>query len=420
VLQGLGGGGLQPSEQGILIDTFPRRQLGMAMAMYGVAVVVAPILGPVLGGYISDNYSWRWIFYINVPIGIVSVLLTSVIVRDPPGTDEQVQAAWRRGLKIDYVGLGLVSLGLGSLEVLFAKGQEWDWFSDPFWRAQIFFVGMLVGLGAFIIWELRHPDPMINLRLLGERNFLACGLIIYISFAVLYGANVATPQMLQELFGYDAFHAGLVLSPAAFFTMAMMPVVGFLLGKKVDARHIIPFGLMCVAGAAYWQAHLNLYVSPFAVIAPRCLQMLGLGMLFVPLSNAAYLYVPADQVNKAAGLFNMLRNEGGSLGIALVTVLVDRRSQFHQMRLAERVTPLNPAVDGWTKYFTQIRMIRGGATHAMAEQQGWGLVAQMVSKQARAMAYLDPFLVFSIMALATIPLVLLMKKAVSRGEAALH
>ena len=189
VLQGLGGGGLQPSEQGILIDAFPRQQLGMAMALYGMAVVVAPILGPVLGGFISDNYSWRWIFYINVPVGIVSLVLTNIIVRDPPGMDEQVRGNRLRGLNIDYIGLALVSLGLGSLEVLYAKGQEWDWFGDPFWRAQTFFATTVVGLGAFIVWELRHPNPMINLRLLGERNFLACGLIIYIGFAVLYGVE---------------------------------------------------------------------------------------------------------------------------------------------------------------------------------------------------------------------------------------
>ena len=420
VLQGLGGGGLQPSEQGILIDTFPRHQLGMAMALYGVAIVVAPILGPVLGGYISDNYSWRWIFYINVPIGIVSLLLTSVIVRDPPGMDEEVRANWRRGLKIDYVGLALVSLGLGSLEVLYAKGQEWDWFGDPFWRVQTFFATMVVGLGAFIIWELRHPDPMINLRLLGERNFLACGLIIYFAFAVLYGANIATPQMLQELFGYDAFHAGLVLSPPVFFTMGMMAVAGFLLGKKVDARYIIPLGLLCLAGGSYWQAHLDLYASPYTLIAPRCVQMTGVGMLFVPLNNAAYLHLPAGQVNKATGLFNMLRNEGGSLGVAIVDVLVDRRGQFHQLRLAEHVTLLNPAVNLWTDYFAQTRMVRGGVTQAVAEQQGRGLLSQMVHNQAREMAYLDPFWVFAIMALAALPLVLLMKKAVARDGVAMH
>ena len=420
VLQGLGGGGLQPSEQGILIDAFPRQQLGMAMALYGMAVVVAPILGPVLGGFISDNYSWRWIFYINVPVGIVSLVLTNIIVRDPPGMDEQVRANRLRGLNIDYIGLALVSLGLGSLEVLYAKGQEWDWFGDPFWRAQTFFATTVVGLGAFIVWELRHPNPMINLRLLGERNFLACGLIIYIGFAVLYGVNVATPQMLQELFGYDAFHAGLVLSPASVFTMGIMPVAGFLMGKKVDARSIVPLGLICLAGGSYWQAHLNLDASPYTLIAPRCVQMLGVGLLFVPLNNAAYLYLPGHQVNNAAGLFNMLRNEGGSLGIAIVDVLVDRRGQFHQLRLAEHVTPMNPAVDRWIQYFAQTRMTHGGVTRAVAEQQGMGLLSRMVHNQAREMAYLDPLWVFAIMGLAALPLILLMKKAVAKGGVAMH
>ena len=312
VFQGLGGGGLQPSEQGILVDTFPPKLRGMAMAVYGVAVVVAPIFGPVLGGYISDNYSWRWIFYINIPIGILSLILTSFVVQDPPGTDEQVRKSWKKGLKIDYIGLALVSLGLGSLEVLYAKGQEWDWFGDPFWRAQTFFIMMTIGLLSFIVWELRHPNPMVNLRLLGDRNFLASGLIIYIAFAVLYGSNVDTPQMLQELFGYDAYHAGLILSPSAFFTMAMMPIVGFLLARKVDARLIIPFGLLCLAGASYWQAHLDLYTSPFKFVAPRCVQMIGVGLLFVPLNNTAYMYLPKNQINNATGVFNMLRNEGAA------------------------------------------------------------------------------------------------------------
>jgi MFS transporter, DHA2 family, multidrug resistance protein len=237
---------------------------------------------------------------------------------------------------------------------------------------------------------------------------------------LLYGANVDTPQMLEELFGYDAFHAGLILSPAEFFAMVMMPVVGFLLGKKVDARYIIPFGLLCLAGGSYWQMNLNSYSSLYALIAPRCVQMTGIGMLFVPLNNAAYLYLSGNQVNKAAGLFNMLRNEGGSLGIAIVTVMVDRRSQFHQLRLAERVTPLNPAVDRWTQYFAQTRMVRGGVTRAVAVQQGTGLLSWMVYNQAREMAYLDPFWVFAIMALAALLLIPLMKKGVTRGGVAMH
>ena len=346
VLQGVGGGGLQPSEQGILLDTFPERLRGMALAIYGVAVVVAPILGPTLGGYISDNYGWRWIFYINVPIGILSLVLTSFVVQDPPGMDDKVKASWKQGISVDYVGLGLVSLTLGSLEVLYAKGQEWDWYADPFWRVQTILIVLVVAGAAFIIWELNHPRPIINLRLLGERNFLACGILIYLSFAVLYGSNVSTPQMLQELFGYDAFRAGLILSPSAIATMVMMPVVGFLLGKRVDARLLVPLGLGMMAGACYWQAHLDLYVSPAALIDPRCLQMAAVGLLFVPLNNVAYNYLPRAQLNNATGIFNMLRNEGGSFGIAIATVMVDRRAQFHQQRLAEQVRPGRPRSRG--------------------------------------------------------------------------
>ena len=418
ILQGIGGGGLQPSEQGILVDTFPPAQRGMAMAIYGVAVVVAPILGPVLGGYITDNYNWRWIFYINIPIGIISLFLTHFIVQDPPGMDSEVKANWKKGINVDYIGLGLVSLGLGSMEVIYAKGQEWDFYNDPFWRAQFFMVGAVVGLAAFVVWELKHPDPVINLRLLGDRNFLATGLIVYVTFAILYGANATTPQMLQELFGYDAYRAGLVLSPSAFFTMVMMPVVGFLLGRKLDARVLLPIGLLCVAGSSYWQAHLDLYVSPWAVIAPRCLQMTGVGLLFVPLNNAAYLYIAKDQTNNATGVFNMLRNEGGSLGIAIVTILVERRGQFHHERLAEHVRSGREVVDRTVDQFAQTRMVRGGATAFEAHNQGWTLMSNTVTRQARMIAYTDAFWVFWVMALAAIPLVFIMKKSVAKEGAA--
>ncbi len=420
ILQGIGGGGLQPSEQGILVDSFPPRQLGMAMAVYGVAVVVAPILGPTLGGYITDRYDWRWIFYINVPIGVLSLFLTSFIVQDPPEMERDRKKEWAKGLSVDYIGLGLVSIGLGSLEVIYAKGQEWDWIGDPFWRAQTFMALTVIGLAAFIIWELNHPNPIINLRLLGERNFLACGMIMFVAFAVLYGANVNTPQMLQDLFGYDAFRAGLVLSPSAFFTMGMMPIVGFLLGKKVDARFLLPLGLLAVAGASYWQAHLNLEVSPFAVVLPRCLQMAGVGLLFVPLNNAAYLYLPKDQLNNATGLFNMLRNEGGSLGIAIASTVVERRAQFHQSRLAEQVRSSRQVVASTVERFAEQRMARGGVSPVDAHQQGMGLLRGLVARQARELAYLDVFWIFWIMALMALPLVFLMKKSVAKGGPSVH
>ncbi len=420
LLQGIGGGGLQPSEQGILVDTFPRAKLGMAMAIYGVAVVVAPILGPTLGGYITDNYSWRWIFFINIPVGILSLILTHFIVEDPPGMAERVKATRSKGLNIDYIGLSLVSLGLGSLEVIYAKGQEWDWYNDPFWRAQPFMVAAVLGLVAFAIWEYHHKNPIVNLRLLRDRNFLACGVIIFLSFAVLYGANLNLPQMLQELFGYDAFRAGLILSPGAFFTMAIMPVVGFLIGKKVDTRYIIPVGLIALIGASYWMEQFTLNSSPWALNLPRCLQMAGVGCLFVPLNNSAYQYLPKDQINNATGLFNMLRNEGGSFGIAIVSTMVDRRSQFHQSRLAEHVTQANPAVRRWEDAYAQIRMARGGVTQWMADQQAVGLLGRMVGRQARFYAYMDIYVLFAIMALVALPFVFLMKKSVTKGSASVH
>ena len=416
ILQGVGGGGLQPSEQGILLDTFPKKLHGMAMAIYGVAVVVAPILGPTLGGWITDNYSWRWIFYINIPIGVLSLILTSFIVTDPPGMAEQVRRNRAKGIKVDYIGLSLVTIGLGSLEVLYAKGQEWDWFHDTHHRAQIFMVSCVLGLVFLVIWELRHPNPILNLRLLKDRNLLACGLLAYISFAALYGSNANLPQMLQELFGYDATRAGLILSPAAIFTMAAMPVVGFLLGKGVDARVLLPIGLGCVAGGSYWAAHLNLMASPFALVAPRCVLMLGLGFIFVPLSSSAYLYLPKDQIDNATGLFNMLRNEGASLGIAISTVLIARRGQFHRSRLVENIHAANPAVDRTLDALAQVRMARG-VSPPDAREQAMGLMDSMIQSQARVMAYLDVFWVYWILALSIFPLLLLMRKSVAKGNA---
>ncbi len=419
VLQGIGGGGLQPSEQGILVDTFPVEQRGMAMAIYGVAVVVAPILGPTLGGWITDNYSWRWIFYINVPIGVLSLCLTSLIVHDPPDMAAEIRRNRAKGFRIDYIGLGLVTIGLGSLEVIYAKGEEWDWLGDTHYRAQAFIATSVLALSLLVVWELRHPDPILNLGLLGERNFLTCGVLIYLCFGVLYGSNVLLPQMLQELFGYDATRAGLILSPAAFFTMATMPVVGFLLGKGVDARALIPTGLLAVAGSCYWSAHLNLSASPFTLVAPRCLLLFGMGFLFVPLNNAAYLYLSKSQINNATGLFNMLRNEGGSLGIAIAATLVERREQFHHSRLVENIRPANPVVDRTIDALVQFRVAHG-VSAAVGREQAMGLIQGMVRSQSRVLAYLDTFWIYWVMGLAILPVLLLMKRSVARGGATMH
>ncbi len=411
LIQGFAGGGLQPSEQGILVDTFPKAQLGMALAIYGVAVVVAPILGPTLGGWITDNYSWRWIFYINVPVGILSLTLTYFVVEDPPEMAAVVRKGRARIGQIDYIGLSLVTLGLGSWEVILAKGQEWDWYNDPFWRAQFFMVGAAIGLTAFFLWEYFHPHPIVNVRLLGDRNFLACGIIVFLAFAVIYGVNIVLPQMLQELFGYDAFRSGLVMSPAAIFTLAMMPVSGFLMAKGVGARWILPVGFTSMVIGAFWTASGTLDTSPLAIILPRCLIFFGMGFVFVPLNNTVYNYVPKNQIDNATGLFNMLRNEGSSFGIGIVTIMVDRRGQYHQSRLAETVVPTNPAVDRWLDYYENLRMNQG-VSEVMAQDQAMGLLQQMVYGQARFWGYMDIFVIFGVVAFIALPFIFLIKKAV--------
>ncbi len=418
LLQGAGGGGLQPSEQGILVDTFPERQRGMAMAVYGVAVVVAPILGPTLGGWITDNYTWRWIFYINIPVGLVSLLLTSLVVRDPPYMVEERARSHGQIFRIDYIGLGLIALALGSLEVVYAKGQELDWFGSRF--IVTFMALAALGLVGVVVWELRHPHPILNLRLLKDRNFMACGVLVYFVFAVLYGSTAMLPQMLQELFRYDATRAGLVMSPAAICTMATMPIVGFMLGHKSDARWLIVFGLACVAGASYWQAHLNLEASPYTIILPRCAQMIGVGFLFVPLNAAAYMYLPKNQTTNASGLFNLLRNEGGSFGIALGTTMIERRSQFHQFRLVENIHSANPRVSA------ALGALSGGAVDSVAgaadptSKPAFAVLYRLIIEQARMMSYLDVLWLFAVFTALIVPLVFLMRRSVARDALVIH
>lgn len=418
VLQGIGGGGLQPSEQAILVDTFPPAKRGMAMAVYGMAILVAPILGPTLGGWITDNYSWRWIFYINVPVGCLSLFLSNIVVEDPPYLKAQRAARRGKPLQIDYIGLGLLALGLGALEVVFDKGQQEDWFGSRFIVTLSVIAG--VALTVAVIWELVHPHPIINLRLLKDRNFLFCGVVIFFAFGVLYGSTVLLPQMLQTLMGYSATMAGLVLSPAGFFTMLEMPIIGILLGRKVDARWLIMAGLSIVAIAAFWMSTLNLSVAPSQVIWPRIVQTLGAGLLWVPINTAAYLYVPREQTNNASGLFNLIRNEGSSIGVALVTTLLQRHAQFHQTWLVGHVTPLDPMANQALQQMTQTGLMSGSGP-VLADQQGLAQLYRQVQQQAMALSYLDMFRLFAVASLAVVPLVFLMRRSVAKsGELAAH
>ncbi len=413
IVQGVAGGGLQPVSQAILLDTFPAERRAAGMAVYGVAALTAPVLGPTLGGWITDNYSWRWIFYINIPAGFLSLFLNALLVEDPEYLKTERIAILRRGLRIDYLGIGLIALGLGCLEVVLDKGQEWDWFGSHaiIALAVLTFIGLIGGLA----WEWRHPEPFINLRLLRDRSFLVGCIIIFSTYAVLYGSILLLPQMMQGLMGYDATNAGLVLSPAGLFSMITMILSAVILRLRIDARWLIALGGAIMALGSYWLVTLNLQAGPLQIVWPRVVQMAGAGLMFAPLAAAAVLYLPRTEMNNASGLFNMLRNEGSSVGIGLSTAVLQRRVQFHSFRLTESLQPLGgaaaSALDTTGRFFTQVTgdPVRG-------QLMGLRAIRLIRDQQAYAQAFLDCFWVFTLIALAIVPLTLFMKRSVAEGE----
>src|SRR5580698_4326218 len=280
VIQGLAGGGLQPSSQAVLLDAFPREKQGTAMTLFGLAALLAPVIGPTLGGWLTDEYQWRWVFLINVPIGLAAFAGCYALLRDPDYLTEERMELRRRPFHFDSIGLLLLVVVMVSWEVMLSKGQEWDWLSDPFWRVQTLAFFFVVGLIALVSWELHHPSPVVNFRPLRERNFAACCVIIFGAFAVLYAASTSLPALLQSLFGYDALSAGLVMSPAGFGALVAMPFVGLALGRGVDARWLIAGGLLIMAIANYWMSQMNLDVSPGQIVWPRVMLVFGLSMCF--------------------------------------------------------------------------------------------------------------------------------------------
>jgi DHA2 family multidrug resistance protein len=408
ILQGIGGGGLQPSEQAILNDTFPLEKRGMAFAVYGLAVVVAPTIGPWLGGYITDNFSWRWIFYINVPVGILSLLLTNFLVSDPP---YMKKANIKAGFRIDYIGIGLISLGLGSMQIILDKGQREDWFASKF--IVVFFLLMLVGIIAGILWELREKEPVIDLRMLKDRNFAIATTTMFFLGFVLYSTTVLIPQLLQQLLGYTAQLAGMALSPGGAVIMCMMPVVGILV-SKVDTRILIAFGCIVSASALFVMAGWDLGLDYGHAVRARMLQSFGLAFLFIPINVSAFAYVPKEKTNMGTGIINLARNIGASVGIATVTTMLDRRAQFHQARLMEHVNDYSAAYRNMLNG-TQARLISAGSTAAHASAQAHGMIYGTIQRQAAMLAFIDNFKMLGFVFFAVIPILVLMKKP--RGRA---
>ncbi len=401
ILQGLGGGGLAPSEQAILADTFSVADRGKAFALYGMAVVVAPAIGPTLGGWITDNYNWHWIFFINLPIGLISLYLSNRMVEDPPQMKEKMKIK----LPIDFVGLALVASGVGCLEFFLDKGQEKDWFGSPLITTFACMAAVL--LLTFIIWEWRHPDPIVDLKLLKNRNFGTAVFLQFILGMVLFGSTVLIPQYLQTLLGYTAERAGMVLSPAGFVMMIMMAVSARLLGK-VDPRLLVVVGYVAVAAGLYNLTRLSLDTSFGTVTLWRALQVIGLPLVFIPISTLNYVGVPRSKSNQISSLSNFARNLGGSSGTALLTTFLARTAQTHQQQLASNT---GPGSVGYIQYLAAIAaMLRQqGYSAAQSMQMSIGYAYQEMLRQASMLAYKNAFAVLSFTILALTPLPFLMR-----------
>jgi DHA2 family multidrug resistance protein len=416
VIQGLAGGGLQPSSQGVLLDAFPPEKQGAAQTLFGIAALLAPVVGPTLGGYLTVQYDWRWIFYINLPVGALALVMCYLVVEDPDYLKAKRTELLSRPLNFDYIGLGLLALVMSSWEIMLSKGQEWDWLNDSFWRIQTLLTLFVFGLGFLIFREMRISNPIINFRVFGERNFAACCIIIFCAYGVLYGASTSLPGLLQSLFGYDAYVSGLVQSPSGLSAVLVMLVVGALLGRGVDARWLIAGGLLVMAAGCYWMALMNLYISPWQVIWPRIVMIAGLSMIFAPLNVAAFKYTPQYLRGAAIGLLALLRNEGGSVGTSMAQTIQERREQFHLSRLDDLLTPLNPYVYEFLQKAQAFFLQRTGDP-ARSREMALQRLADLRQEQAASLAYFDVFWMCAVLGVALTVLVLLMRRSVAEKGA---
>ncbi len=412
VLQGAGGGGLQPSEQAILADTFPPAKRGMAFAVYGAAVVVAPAIGPTLGGWITDNFSWRWIFFVNIPVGIISLLLTSRLIQDPP---EFRRRKWSE-TRIDYMGLGLIAVGLGALQIVLDKGQREDWFESRF--IVVLTVISAAALIFAVIWEWRHKDPIVELHLYKERTFATANFLMFMLGFALLGSTLLLPLFTQSLLGYTAEQAGKALSPGGLAILVMLPLVGFLL-SRYDARWLMATGLTVLSLSLFHMTSFDLDVDFRTVTLARIFQGLGLACLFVPINTAAYSFLPPGKNNAASGLMNLARNIGGSVGISFVTTLLARRTQFHQARLSENLSGGSASLQDLLRGLTA-RFMQGGLDAASASQKAYAMVQANVIRQATMLGYVDCFWLLGVVIACLIPVVFVMKRARPGGPAVAH
>ena len=403
VLQGAGGGGLQPMAQAILADTFPPEKRGLAFALYGVTAVLAPTLGPTFGGWITFNYSWRWIFFINLPVGIAALLLIFRLVDDPPYL-LRLKAA---GVKLDYVGIGLLTLGIGSLQVLLDKGQENDWFGSHLILTLA--IVSAVCLVALVVWEWFREEPIIHVRLFKNPNYLGANLMMFTLGMLLFSGTVLMPQFLQTLLGYTAELAGLVLSGGAFVLLFALPLVGQLT-TKFPARYIIAFGWLVLALGMYLSTQrIDLLISMRSATFLRIAQVFGIGFLFVPITLVAYVGMPADKSNAVAGMINFMRNIGSGVGTSMVTTVIARRSQFHQSNLVSHATASNPVFQNSVNAIAT-NLARHGLSPHDAQVRAYATVYRRLQAQAGTLAYIDTYWILEVGAAIMFVLAFFLKK----------
>jgi len=413
VLQGVGGGGLGPSEQAILVDTFPPAKRGMAMAVYGMAVVLAPAIGPTLGGYITDNFDWRWVFFINVPVGMLSLFLSNRFVTDPP----HLAAAREKAGAVDWMGLGLIAMGLGCLEVVLDKGQEDDWFHSSFVIG--FSLVAAVSLVAFVFWEWNHDNPIVDLKMFKRRSFAAANALMLALGMALFGSTVLLPQYLQVLMGYTAEQSGMALSPGGLVVIALLPLVGRLV-SKVDTRFLVAFGFAVLSGSMFFMARkMDLQMDFATAMELRCLQSVGMAFLFVPIQTISYDGVPPQKNNQVSGIMNLSRNMGGDIGIAFVTTLIVRRAQVHQANLSAHTTAYDPQFQAALENMAAA-LVHAGSTSVQATAQATAAMYRQLVLQAIQLAYLDALWVLAVIAALMIPIVWVAQKPRGRMPAGAH
>ena len=400
ILQGLGGGGMQPLAQSILLESFPPRQHGTAMAVYGVGVIVAPVIGPTLGGWITDSYSWRWIFYINLPIGILALIMVNLYVEDPPYLRHKFKGA------IDYLGFGLMALWLGTLQLVLDKGQEADWFAAPWicWTAAVCATALI----AFIARELTNHDPIVQLRIFRDRNFAVGTLITFVYGFVLYGATALLPLFLQTLMGYSALESGMATSPRGLGAMASMMAVGLLV-RKIDARYLMAFGFGLLGASTWMLGSISLEIGMRSVVVPNILNGFAMGFIFVPLTTITLSRLRKQEMGNATGIYNLMRSVGGSVGIATVMAMLVRGAQSHQNTLAGDAGLGSPVASMMARGL-QARLFAQGTDMVSAQAKALGALYRSMQQQSALMAYADNFRLIAILAFACIPLLLLFQR----------